>query len=177
MTNHIHLLLTPKESDSISRLMRVVGSRYAYYINKTYKRSGTVWEGRHKSSLVDADNYLLKCYRYIEMNPVAAGMVQSPEEYKWSSYRRNAWNEEQAFITPHVIYEALGNTDQERSHGYRELFKTQLDEFDVHTIRKAAHYCQPIGDTRFKESIERQIGHKLGYAERGRPRKGKLGIG
>jgi len=171
MTNHIHLLLTPEETDSISRLMRVVGSKYAYYLNKSYKRSGTVWEGRHKSSLVDADNYLLKCYRYIELNPVAAGMVQSPQEYKWSSYRCNAWNEAQALVTPHVNYLSLADNTEERCYRYRELFKAQQCEKDLHLIRSAMHYCQPVGDSRFKKSIERQIGHRLGYAKRGRPRK------
>jgi len=171
MTNHIHLLLTPSVNDSISRLMRVVGSRYAYYMNKTYRRSGTVWEGRHKSSLIDADNYLLKCYRYIEMNPVVANMVKRPEEYKWSSYRVNAWGENSEQVTPHYLYNALGSTFKARNYSYRELFKTNLDDKDIHVIRNAAHYCQPTGNDYFKESIERQIGRKLGYAKRGRPAK------
>ncbi|HEC73676.1 MAG TPA: transposase [Methylophaga aminisulfidivorans] len=177
MTNHIHLLLTPSEPDSISRLMKVVGSRYAYYINKTYRRSGTVWEGRHKSSLIDADNYLLKCYRYIEMNPVEAKMVKRPEEYKWSSYCVNAWGKGYEQVTPHYLYGALGATLEERSYRYRELFKINLDDKDIHVIRNAAHYCQPTGDSYFKESIERQIGRKLGYAKRGRPTQSGLNGG
>ena len=91
MTNHIHFLVTPESEDSISRASRVIGSRYAYYFNKSYKRSGTVWEGRHKSSLVQTDRYFLLCCRYIELNPVAANMVARPEQYKWSSYLVNAW--------------------------------------------------------------------------------------
>ena len=157
--------------------MRVVGSQYAYYLNKTYKRSGTVWEGRHKSSLVDADNYLLKCYRYIELNPVAAGMVETPDEYKWSSYRFNPWDISQTLITPHAIYDSLGHNATERCHSYRELFKIQLSEHDIHLIKNAAHYCQPVDDSRFKESIERQIGRKLGYARRGRPGKNETEVG
>ena len=90
MTNHIHFLVTPEHADSISRATSVIGSRYAWYFNKSYKRSGTVWEGRHKSSLVQTDRYFLICCRYIEMNPVMAGMVCKPEEYRWSSYRVNA---------------------------------------------------------------------------------------
>ena len=94
MTNHIHFLVTPENSDSISRAMSVIGSRYAYYFNKTYKRTGTIWEGRHKSSLIQSDRYFLTCCRYIELNPVVAGMVNKPEEYKWSSYLANAWARE-----------------------------------------------------------------------------------
>ena len=91
MTNHVHFLMTPLVEDGISRVMKVVGSRYAYYMNKTYRRPGTVWEGRHKASAVQVQDYLLKCYRYIELNPVAANMVARPEEYQWSSYGSNAW--------------------------------------------------------------------------------------
>ncbi|GAA3565824.1 hypothetical protein GCM10022265_14800 [Marinobacter xestospongiae] len=93
MTNHVHLLITPQHADSISRLMQHVGRQYVQYINKNYRRSGTLWEGRHKGSLVDAENYLLSCYRYIELNPVTAGMVDQPEQYPWSSFRRNALGE------------------------------------------------------------------------------------
>lgn len=87
MTNHVHLLMTPKLEDSVSRVMQHVGRQYVQYINKNYRRSGTLWEGRHKGSLVDVENYLMSCYRYIELNPVAAGMVKMPDEYRWSSYR------------------------------------------------------------------------------------------
>jgi len=177
MTNHIHLLLTPTETDSISRLMRVVGSRYAYYLNKTYKRTGTIWEGRHKSSLIDADNYLLKCYRYIEMNPVAAAMVKSPSEYPWSSFHCNALGQANTLITPHEIYTSLGISAEERTHAYRELYQSHLAKEDIHVIRNAAHYCHPTGDNRFKESIEQQIGRRLGYAKRGRPRSETLQSG
>jgi putative transposase len=86
MTNHVHLLLTPEDADGISRLMQHLARLYVLYINKTYGRSGTLWEGRHKASLVQADRYLLTCYRYIELNPVAAGMARCPEQYRWSSY-------------------------------------------------------------------------------------------
>ena len=90
MTNHVHLLLTPRDELGISRVMQSVGRRYVQYINYTYRRSGTLWEGRHKASLIDADRYLLACYRYIELNPVRANMVVDPADYRWSSYRVNA---------------------------------------------------------------------------------------
>jgi putative transposase len=94
MTNHIHILVTPESKRSISDTMKVVGSRYAQYINLKYRRTGTLWEGRHRSSLVQSERYLLSCYRYIELNPVRAGMVSRPEEYRWSSYAINAWGDE-----------------------------------------------------------------------------------
>ena len=90
MTNHIHFLVTPATDDAISQTMKIVGSRYAQYFNRKYKRTGTLWEGRHKSSLIQSECHLLTCYRYIELNPVRAGMVERPEEYIWSSYSANA---------------------------------------------------------------------------------------
>jgi len=173
MTNHIHLLLTPQSNDSISRMMSVVGSRYAYYLNKTYKRSGTVWEGRHKSSLVDTENYLLKCYRYIELNPVVANMVGTPDEYRWSSYLVNAWNEQNQVIIPHEEYLKLGKERENRAHNYRELFAAPLSGRDVHLIRNAAHFSHPVGNARFVESVEQQIGKSLGFAKRDRPLKAR----
>ncbi len=170
MTNHVHVLATPEHEDSISRTTKVVGSRYAQYINKRYKRTGTLWEGRHRSSLVQSEKYLLTCYRYIELNPVAAKMVTKPEEYYWSSYGSNAWGDK-SWITPHSEYILLGQTHEERCYNYRELFKCHIDADDIHRIRQATRYCQPVGDDRFKEAIERKYGLKLGHAKRGRPRK------
>ena len=170
MTNHVHFLMTPYESDSISRLSKVVGSRYAQYINRTYKRSGTLWEGRHKSSAVDTELYLLKCYRYIELNPVAAMMVSRPDEYRWSSFDVNAWGGASAIITPHEEYRKLGACNAERQEAYRQLFRTCLAEEDVQSIRKSAHYCQPLGSDRFRLQIETKSGVKLGQLGRGRPK-------
>ena len=173
MTNHIHFLVTPEYSDSISRAMSVIGSRYAYYFNKTYKRSGTIWEGRHKSSLIQSDRYFLTCCRYIELNPVAAGMVNKPEEYKWSSYLANAWGRESNLL-PHDEYLKLGGDTKTRSYAYRELFKEQLSEYDVHLIEKANVYSQPVGDDYFRVQIEEKYGVKLGQPSRGRPKKERV---
>lgn len=170
MTNHIHFLVTPGTETAISTTMKVVGSRYAQYINLKYNRTGTLWEGRHRSSLVQTDQYLLRCMRYIELNPVRAGMVNRPEEYRWSSYGAHAWGDK-AWLTPHAEYIGLSENFADRRHAYRELFRCQLSEADLHQIRKAAHYCQPIGDDRFREMIEKQYGIKLGQSKRGRPKK------
>ena len=170
MTNHYHLLLTPESEDSISRLMKAQGSRYAFYMNKKYKRSGTVWEGRHKSSVVDADAYLLKCYRYIELNPVRACMVNMPEEYRWSSYTVNAWGDENQWLTPHPVYLQLGHHVEERCCAYRELFRGELDVSDLHSIRRSSYYSHPLGNDRFVRQIEGLMGRSIGYARRGRPK-------
>lgn len=170
MTNHIHFLVTPDTETSLSNTMKVVGSRYAQYINLKYKRTGTLWEGRHRSSLVQSNKYLLTCMRYIELNPVRASMVKRPEEYKWSSYGVNAWGDK-SWLKPHNEYLGLGKTSSERHYAYRELFKHQLSEVDLHMIRQAAHYCQPVGDERFRQFIEDKYHIKIGQVKRGRPRK------
>ncbi len=170
MTNHVHFLVTPEGKDSISRASRDIGSRYGYYFNKTYKRTGTLWEGRHKSSLVQSERYLLACTRYIEMNPVEAGMVRKPQEYRWSSYLANAWGK-RSRIVPHVEYLNLGPTQESRCRAYRELFKTQISNEDIHLIERASEYCQPVGDDKFRKMIEDRYGFKLGQLKRGRPRK------
>jgi len=170
MTNHIHVLATPGEKDSISSAMKVVGSRYAQYINKKYKRTGTLWEGRHRSSLVQSNPYFLVCSRYIELNPVVARMVKRPEEYKLSSYGENAWGDS-GWMTPHAEYIALGSTLDNRTRAYRDLFQNQVDAGDVYLIRQAGHYCQPVADERFRVQIEQKYGIRLGKIGRGRPIK------
>lgn len=170
MTNHAHLLMTPDTAEGISKVMQSLGRRYVQYINYMYRRCGTLWEGRHVSSLVNAEEYLLKCYRYIEMNPVRAGMVEHPADYKWSSYRANAYGERCQFINPHSLYIDLGYQSEVRLEAYRELFYTDLDSQDLHDIRQSVCFSTPLGDNRFKEQIERALNVKLGQAKRGRPR-------
>ncbi len=149
MTNHVHLLITPFATDSISRILQHIGRQYVQYINKTYRRSGTLREGRHKGSLIDAENYLLSCYRYIELNPVTAGMVEKPEEYLWSSYHANAGGKLDPVITPHKIYLRVDNDPVVRCYHYRELFCVNLSEHDVHCIRERIAANQVLGQGRF----------------------------
>jgi len=170
MTNHVHFLVTPDDETAVSRTMKVVGSRYAQYVNKKYRRTGTLWEGRHRASLVQSERYLLTCMRYIECNPVRAQMVARPEEYYWSSYGTNAWGDHN-WLRPHEEYCRLGKTPSERGHAYRELFRGLVSDEDLHLIRRAAHYCQPVGNDRFREQIEQKYSIKLGRMDRGRPRK------
>lgn len=175
MTNHIHFLVTPTTDTSISNTMKVVGSRYAQYINKKYGRTGTLWEGRHRSSLVQSEKYFLVCCRYIELNPVRSGMVGVPEEYQWSSYSSNAWSDD-SWITRHTEYERLGETRDKQCDSYRELFKGHIEVRDRHLIRQATHYCQPVEDDRFRQEIENKYNIKIVQAKRGRPKKTKVGM-
>lgn len=174
MTNHVHILMTPAASESISMAMQSIGRRYVQYVNMAYKRSGTLWEGRHKASVIDAENYLLACMRYIELNPVNAKMVIHPAEYQWTSYRCNAQGESCALICPHETYSRLGVSSHTRQQAYAALFEHALDQTDVDVIRTAAHFSMPTGDDRFKHQIEQALNRKVGYAHRGRPRKPDL---
>ena len=169
MTNHAHLLMTPERADGISRLMQSLGRRYVQYVNRIYRRTGTLWESRHKANLVDADGYLLACYRYIELNPVRAGMVSHPAGYAWSSYRAHAYNDPDPTLAEHPCFRALGHTPEDRATAYRELFRTELHPALVRDIRTAAVFSAPLGNARFRRQVERALGRTLGYAARGRP--------
>ena len=171
MTNHVHLLLTPPEPVAVSRLMISLGRRYVQYINKTYRRTGTLWDSRYKSSLVQADDYLLACQRYIELNPVRAAMVDDPAHYRWSSYRANGLGQSDPLLTPHAVYSGLGSSDFDRQAAYRALFRPELDAAAISDIRLALDQGQPVGDSRFIDHIERVTGQRRESRPRGRPRK------
>lgn len=173
MTNHLHLLITPKKRDGVSRAMQSVGRRYVQYINCSYKRTGTLWEGRHKSSLIDSEKYLLTCYRYIELNPVRAEMVKRPSDYRWSSYRAHAQGAADAAIEDHPEYLALGKSPEQRQKAYRELFRHHVDNEDVHAIRSSANLGVPLGGHRFKLEVERKLKQRISYRPRGRPRNAR----
>ncbi len=173
MTNHVHLLMTPECEAGISRLMAHMGRQYVQYSNRRYRRSGARWEERHKASLVQAETYSLSCMRYIELNPVVAGMVQAPEQYRWTSYRTHAWGDHDALLTEHPIYRRLGDTPRVRQHAYRELFRAPVDERDIHDIRRCVAFNHPLGNERFRKQIEAITGRRVGYAARGRPRRNR----
>jgi putative transposase len=171
MTNHVHLLLTPPEPAAVSRLAISLGRRYVQYINKTYRRTGTLWDSRYKSSLVQTDAYLLLCQRYIELNPVRAGMTDDPAHYRWSSYRANGLGQPDPLLTPHEVYAALGQSDAERQAAYRALFRPELDDEAISDIRRALDQSQPLGDSRFLDHIEQATGQRREARPRGRPKK------
>ena len=172
MTNHVHLLATPEQANSLSRTLQSVGRRYVQYFNYTYDRTGTLWEGRYKATLIDSEAYLLTCMRYIELNPVRAqGMVKHPADYPWSSYRANAQGEMQEMLTPHALYRRLGRTDSERQSAYRQLFRAQLSKGDIEAIREATNKAWVLGSDRFKAKMESLSGRRTAPLPRGRPRQ------
>ena len=169
MTNHVHILLTPNQPNAIAHMIQDLGRKYVRYINKTYKRSGTLWEGRYKSSLIDSEAYLLICMRYIEMNPVRAGMVKHPGEYQWSSYSVNAYNKVNDVLHQHPLYIALGESIECRIKAYRSLFENYLSAKDVHIIREALNQELVLGRDDFKDKIEQMTKRQTRPGINGRP--------
>ena len=177
MTNHVHLLMTPSTPEGISRVMQLLGNRYVQYVNRTYRRTGTLWEGRHKSSLVDAERYLLSCYRYIELNPVRARMISHPADYRWSSYQHHANGQENPLIIDHETFLRLGRSVAERQHAYRALVSANLDERHIRAIRQSAALSMPLGDERFKSHIETLLNHDSELTPLDMPPQGPRGAG
>ena len=161
MTNYVHLLVTPFTEQGVSKMMQSLGRNYVRYYNRSYKRSGTLWEGRFKSCLVEDNNYLLYCYRYIELNPVRAGMVNAPEDYAWSSHRTNAIGLTSKLIAPHPVYLELGATDEERYSNYSELFRHEIDQALVKDIRASLNQGSVFGSERFKDEIEENLNRRV----------------
>ena len=167
MTNHVHLLITPEQSDAVPRVIIALGRRYVQYINTTYRRTGTLWDSRYKSSLIQAETYLLACQRYIELNPVRAAMVDDPAHYRWTSYRHNALGQASPYLTPHPLYLAIGRGDIDRQAAYRDLFQVQLDTKAIDDIRLALNQNQPLGNSRFYARIEAMTGQRREAKPRG----------
>lgn len=162
MTNHVHLLVTPGSATSASNVMKHLGQRYVQYVNRIERRSGSLWEGRFRSSIVDTETYLLRCHRYIECNPVRAGMVADPSDYRWSSYRANAFGEPNALITPHPRYMALAKAQAERQTEYLRLFEGEMTNAELARIRDAANGGFALGSAQFIEDVGRALRQRAG---------------
>jgi putative transposase len=158
MTNHVHMLVTPMEGGDISRMMQSLGRKYVRYFNAVHQRTGTLWEGRFKSSVVETARYLLTVYRYIELNPVRAGMVVHASEYPWSSFQYNGAGCEIKLITPHNEYLKLDKNSEKRQQTYRDLFQGFMPESGLKEIREALQKEWVLGDDRFKRKIKEKIG-------------------
>ena len=172
MTNHVHLLIAPGEDvTGVSSFMRMLAGRQTRYVNKLEARTGTLWEGRFKASLIDTDAYLLACYRYIDLNPVRAAMVGSPADYRWSSYRCHAGLEKSGLLDDSDIYRALGQDKATRGSAYQRFIISGISDEELSTIRTALRRNQITGNQAFKEAIERQTGRRLSSRGRGRPSK------
>ena len=169
MTNHVHLLLTGDTENSIPELMQSLGRRFVRYVNERHGRSGTLWEGRYHASLVDSENHLLRCMRYIEANPVRAAMVGSPAAWRWSSFRCNALGVPDDRVTPHSVYQRLGVDPTTRRAAYVRLFDEILAGSDLDCIRAAARSGLPIGSEKFRQWVARRLGPAAVPGMRGRP--------
>jgi len=170
MTNHVHLLLTPEAADGASLLMKYLGQYYASHVNRKYCRTGTLWDGRYKSCLAQSQTYVLACYRYIELNPVRAGMVGHPGEYRWSSYAANSGQVPRDKLRPHQEYMALGASDRSRRTAYRALFAEGLDPTVTRAIRDSTSGNVALGNAHFQTEIEAMLDRRARRGVPGRPR-------
>jgi putative transposase len=169
MTNHVHLLLTPKREESCALLMKHMGQLHSQYFNKIYKRSGSLWEGRFRSCLVQSERYLLTCYCYIELNPLRAGLVSHPGQYRWSSYRENIRSSPDALIRPHSEYIRLGTNAEERGRAYAALVDAQSDPALNEKIRAATNGGYALGDVHFRAAMALALGRRVEKGTPGRP--------
>ena len=169
MTNHVHLLVTPATAESLPRTMQSLGRRYVRHINWAHKRTGTLWEGRYRAAPIDSDDYFLSCCRYIELNPVRAGMVAHPRDYPWSSYRAHADGTKDALASDHPLYRRLGKTASERQQEYRSLFRGKLPEAFVEALRAATNGGWALGGERFQKQIAKMAGRRVAPLPKGRP--------
>jgi putative transposase len=171
MPNHVHLLLTPPDATAVGRTMQAIGRRYVRWFNDRHARTGALFEGRYRSTVVEADRYLLACMRYIELNPVRAGLVQGPEQFPWSSYRHHAGLAADPAITDHALYWSLGNTPFERQAAYMRLFEQGPEAPELDRIRAATHGGWALGEYGFATEIGRKTARRLLRRRAGRPPK------
>ena len=171
MPNHFHLLATPGDGGCAPRVMQDVGRRYVRWYNARYSRTGTLWEGRYRTCLIDGEDYFLRCCRYIEFNPVRAGLCQSPGDYRWSSYAHNALGKANAILVEHDLYLRLAATPHARRSAYRALLSRPTAEDEVAAIRMATAQCRVLGGKRFQYLAEREFGGRALPTRRGRPSK------
>lgn len=170
MTNHVHLLASPQRENSVGKVMQSIGRRYVQYFNYTYGRTGTLWEGRYKATLIDSEQYLLTCMRYIELNPVRANMVNHPKDYLWSSYQSNALGVPNEWLKSQQLYRRLGKRPNDRQKAYRALFRNHLSLNTVEDIREATNKAWVLGSSRFKKKIEKLAGRRAVPLPKGRPK-------
>ena len=169
MTNHVHLLATPTTAASLPKMLQAIGRVYVQYFNSVHRRTGTLWEGRYKAAIVDDERYLLTCMRYIELNPVRAGMVADPADYPWSSHGANAYGAVDRLIAPHAEYRQLDKTANARRAAYRELFRSSVEAAELHAIRDATHNAWALGGREFREKIA-SLNRRSERQALGRPR-------
>lgn len=171
MLNHVHLLLTPADGMAMSRMMQALGRRYVLWFNRRHARTGTLWEGRFRASVVESERYLFACSRYIEMNPVRAGLVADPADYRWSSFAHHVGLRPEPLISEHPLVWSLGNTPYERQAAYRRLFDQPFEASETQRIRSAIQGGWAIGDAQFASMIGDLAQRRALPSQSGRPRK------
>lgn len=171
MTNHVHLVVTPYTQESLASFMKALNQRYVAYINRTQGRSGTLWEGRFRSCLLHDNRYFLTCMRYVELNPVRAGMVRHPHDYCWSSYQANAEGKQDGRIVPHPVYLALGDSPAARQAAYQRLFADEVDQLAIEQLRQATNSNYVLGEQEQVLSLADELGRRIQPGHPGRPRK------
>jgi len=170
MPDHFHLLATPATADSIPKALQSVGRRYVQYFNACHQRSGTLWEGRYRATVIDSERYFLPCVKYIELDPVRKGLVKDAESYPWSSCRANALGESDSLITMHPFYLRLGDTPERCAAAYRTLLAVELPEDDIRRIRDATNKGWALGDESFQAYLTQVTGRRAAPSRPGRPR-------
>lgn len=171
MDNHVHLLTTPQQVDGLSRMMQSLGRRYVGWFNHRHGRSGTLWEGRFRAALIEGERHLLACARYIELNPLRAGMGVDAGAYPWSSCAHHLGRRRDPLVNEHPMYWALGNTPFEREAAYRELLEQGLSDEEVGALTASALKGWPLGSASFLQGLAAQVDRPMAPRSRGRPRK------
>ncbi|MDY7577843.1 transposase [Herbaspirillum sp. RTI4] len=169
MSTHLHLLLTPHDEQGLARMMQWVGRQYVPYFNRKYQRSGSLWQGRYRATVLEADAYLLLCSRYIELNPVRSGVVVTPEQYPWSSYLHHVGARPDAWMSDHALYWELGNTPFDREAAYRQLVEQGVTQKETDMLGRAIYTAWALGSEVFKDGLERDSERRVRPGKRGRP--------
>ncbi len=171
MPDHLHLLVSPSDDVGLGRMMQWVGRHYVPYFNAKYQRAGTLWQGRYKAMIIEAEQYFLLCSRYIELNPVRSGWTGTAADYPWSSIAHHLGVRSDPLITDHSVYWALGNTPFQREAAYRALLEQGLSEQELAMLTEATAKAWPLGSDKFKASLSKQLSRRVAPAKRGRPAK------
>jgi len=171
MPDHVHLAATPTDAEGLARMMQWAGRHYVPYFNRKYRRAGTLWQGRFKAGVIDAQHYLLLVSRYIETNPVRAGLVLNPQDYAWSSYQHHIGSKPDSLVTDHLIYWSLGNTPFQREAAYQHLSQQTLTSSELQLVGDSAQKGWVLGSDAYKTELEKQTSRQVRPGRRGRPRK------
>lgn len=171
MDNHIHLLVTPNSVDGLPRMMQALGRGYVRHFNQRHGRTGTLWEGRYRSTVIEAERYLLACMTYIELNPVRAGMVGAPADFAWSSHGHHVGLRADPLVSPHALYWAMGDTPFARERAYGELISSRGHDADQKALSRAAHSGWALGSEEFLAGLGTQLNRRVEKAKPGRPPK------